>query len=71
MSVEGWDGVALVTWIKFVKRILCEVYSRVVGYFRPIANWNDGKKAEFKDRKVYDIVKAKLHAIVHGEDDDR
>lgn len=28
-----------------------EVYSRVVGYYRPIANWNDGKKEEFKERK--------------------
>ncbi len=30
-----------------------EVYSRVVGYFRPVQNWNAGKKAEFQDRKVY------------------
>jgi ribonucleoside-triphosphate reductase len=29
----------------------CEVYSRVVGYLRPVSNWNDGKKEEFKDRK--------------------
>jgi len=32
----------------------CEVYSRVCGYFRPVANWNRGKKEEFKDRKNYD-----------------
>ena len=31
----------------------CEVYSRIVGYFRPIDNWNEGKKAEFRDRKNY------------------
>ena len=36
----------------------CEVYSRVTGYFRPIANWNKGKQEEFKDRKVYKIGKA-------------
>ena len=30
-----------------------EVYSRVCGYFRPVANWNHGKKEEFKDRKAY------------------
>jgi ribonucleoside-triphosphate reductase len=29
----------------------CEVYSRVVGYLRPVSNWNDGKKEEFKERK--------------------
>ncbi len=32
-----------------------EVYSRITGYYRPVANWNDGKAQEFKDRKVYDI----------------
>lgn len=29
----------------------CEIYSRVVGYFRPVGLWNEGKKEEFKDRK--------------------
>ena len=32
----------------------CEVYSRVVGYLRPVSQWNDAKQAEFKDRKVFD-----------------
>lgn len=31
----------------------CEVYSRVVGYYRPIENWNDGKQEEFSQRKYY------------------
>jgi ribonucleoside-triphosphate reductase len=31
----------------------CEVYSRIVGYLRPISQWNDGKKAEFKMRKNF------------------
>ena len=35
----------------------CEVYSRVTGYFRPVANWNKGKQEEFKDRKVYRVAK--------------
>ncbi len=30
-----------------------EVYSRIVGYFRPIQNWNIGKQQEFKDRQEY------------------
>ncbi|MBN2244927.1 MAG: ribonucleoside triphosphate reductase [Candidatus Aminicenantes bacterium] len=30
-----------------------EVYSRIVGYLRPIATWNDGKKQEFKERKTF------------------
>lgn len=30
-----------------------EVYSRVVGYLRPVEQWNAGKQAEFEDRKVF------------------
>ena len=33
----------------------CEVYSRVVGYLRPINQWNDGKRAEFAIRRTYKI----------------
>ena len=29
----------------------CEVYSRVVGYLRPVQSWNKGKKEEFAMRK--------------------
>ena len=29
----------------------CEVYSRVVGYLRPVQGWNKGKKEEFALRE--------------------
>ena len=32
----------------------CEVYSRVVGYLRPVDQWNDGKQAEFAIRSTFD-----------------
>jgi len=32
---------------------MTEVYSRVVGYLRPISGWNPGKQAEFAERKTY------------------
>lgn len=32
-----------------------EVYSRIVGYYRPVKNWNDGKRAEYSDRKEFMI----------------
>lgn len=32
-----------------------EVYSRVVGYYRPVSNWNEGKKQEYKERKTYKL----------------
>jgi len=34
----------------------CEIYSRVVGFLRPVEQWNKGKKAEFAMRKQYDNV---------------
>ncbi len=36
------------------KKSTCEVYSRVVGYLRPLNTWNDGKQAEYQDRKLFD-----------------
>jgi len=38
-----------------VKRQRCEVYSRVVGYIRPISQWNIGKQAEWDDRKMFKV----------------
>lgn len=31
-----------------------EVFSRIVGYFRPVQAWNSGKAAEFIERKTFD-----------------
>jgi len=31
----------------------CEVFSRIVGYYRPVNLWNQGKKEEFRKRKVF------------------
>ena len=39
---------------------VCEVYSRVCGYFRPVANWNKGKKEEFRDRKSFRVAAVPL-----------
>ena len=35
----------------------CEVYSRVVGYIRPVGQWNVGKKQEYKERKEFKAEK--------------
>ncbi len=32
-----------------------EVYSRVVGYLRPVNQWNDGKQQEFMERKLFSL----------------
>ena len=39
-----------------------EVYSRITGYYRPVQNWNDGKRAEFAARKVYDVANSHFTA---------
>jgi ribonucleoside-triphosphate reductase len=31
-----------------------EVYSRIVGYYRSVRNWNKGKREEFGERKLFD-----------------
>jgi anaerobic ribonucleoside-triphosphate reductase len=36
----------------------CEVYSRIVGYIRPVSQWHTGKKQEFKERKEFKIKNA-------------
>jgi len=35
------------------QRSKCEIYSRVVGYIRPVQQWNEGKAEEFKDRITF------------------
>lgn len=46
-TTEAVDGVEI--------KVPMEVYSRIVGYLRPIQNWNAGKQQEFADRKVYRV----------------
>ena len=36
-----------------IQRQKCEIYSRIVGYIRPVIQWNKGKQSEFKDRKLF------------------
>ena len=35
-----------------------ETYSRVVGYFRPVERWNDGKRKEWRDRRTYENIES-------------
>jgi len=44
----------------------CEVYSRVVGYLRPVDQWNDGKQAEFAIRKTFEKAAVLPPATVPG-----
>ena len=58
---------------KTEKKIPVEVYSRVVGYFRPVNQWNRGKQEEFKERKEFTISEIQndkmKQEVSHGMDD--
>lgn len=41
-----------------LKQIPCEVFHRVVGYYRPVQNFNLGKKEEFGDRTFFEMNEA-------------
>lgn len=46
--------------IKDEERQQCEVWTRVMGYFRPASEFNIGKKQEFADRKYFNENKTEL-----------
>lgn len=48
-----------------MRKVPCEVYSRIVGYFRPVQAWNVGKQEEFKDRVTYSTA-ASLSSPLRG-----
>ncbi|RLF41039.1 MAG: ribonucleoside triphosphate reductase [Thermoplasmata archaeon] len=45
------------------RKIECEVFSRVVGYLRPVNQWNKGKQREFHDRKAFKLPEIKEEVI--------
>lgn len=40
----------------------CEIWTRVMGYHRPVASFNIGKKGEFYERKYFQECRACLNA---------
>jgi hypothetical protein len=40
---------------KVPERTRCEIWSRSVGYLRPVEQWNVGKQEEFKDRVTFKV----------------
>ena len=51
-------------------RVPCEVYSRIVGFIRPVQAWNAGKQAEWQDRVTFDVAQASPQCgHIRGGDD--
>jgi len=40
----------------FISKNKCEVYTRVVGYLRPVEAWNRGKQSEYHERMPYKVT---------------
>jgi len=48
------DGNEQIVTVEDRDRTRCQVWSRVVGYYRPMDDWNSAKKAEWTDRTKYE-----------------
>lgn len=40
------------------ERQRCEIWTRVMGYHRPVASFNTGKKGEFAERRHFEEARA-------------
>jgi len=58
--VHGYLSGKHFTCPKCIIKQPCEVYSRVVGYLRPVQQWHKGKSEEFRQRKEFKIKKSQL-----------
>lgn len=50
---EVLQGQISVSELKNFERQPCEIWTRVMGYFRPLSEFNKGKKSEFFSRKYF------------------
>ncbi|MBQ8482642.1 MAG: hypothetical protein IJ532_08975 [Alphaproteobacteria bacterium] len=57
MSVINFENIALTD----SERQPCEVWTRVMGYHRPVSEFNRGKKSEYYSRKCFVEEKAVSH----------
>ncbi|MEQ8601630.1 MAG: anaerobic ribonucleoside-triphosphate reductase [Devosia sp.] len=63
MSIHPTDLVASRTHEPLLldsERQPCEVWTRVMGYHRPVSSFNRGKKGEFRERRYFREASAKL-----------
>lgn len=47
--------------LQTVQGSVTEVYARIVGYYRSVRNWNNGKKEEFSERIMFEHENPKTH----------
>ncbi len=54
------DSLETPTELKDEERQPCEIWTRVMGYHRPVSSFNRGKQGEFAERKYFTEKQAKL-----------
>ena len=52
--------------LKNSERQPCEVWTRVMGYHRPVQSFNTGKKGEFEERVCFTEASANAHQTIKG-----
>lgn len=63
MTVINFQNIAL----SDAERQPCEIWTRVMGYHRPVSEFNRGKKSEYYSRKCFAEEKAVSHLDTHEE----
>lgn len=58
LSVQNKISTAAQPQLKDEERTRCEVWTRVMGYHRPVSAFNIGKQSEFRERKFYTECKS-------------
>jgi hypothetical protein len=48
------------------ERTRCEVWTRVMGYYRPVSMWNAGKQSEYADRRAF-VEPSSAHRTPFGQ----
>lgn len=53
MTIEETERASQNSALRADERQLCEVWTRVMGYHRPVASFNEGKKGEHEERVFF------------------
>jgi len=59
-SISSANGGDSVVTLSEDERQPCEVWTRVMGYHRPVSSFNRGKKGEHNERKFFAEARAAL-----------
>lgn len=46
----------------------CEIWTRVMGYHRPVSSFNRGKQGEFRERVYFTEARARAHQLSRSDD---